>query len=122
MFVTHALVIEDNFLIALMIEDALIEHGYDSVDVASSQTEAADLADRRPPDFITVDQKLDGGTGMGAIREICRGRAIPYVVITADPDTVRSSVAGAIVISKPFWGTELGAALDAAAAWPKKQA
>lgn len=77
----HALIIEDNALIALMIRDYLEECGYDSVDLASTQGEAIQLAEQRCPDLITADDSLEHGSGVEAIRHICRGKAIPVIFI-----------------------------------------
>lgn len=114
----HALIIEDNHLIAMMIEQELVEHGYLSVEVATSQAQAVELAKARCPDLITVDDKLDSGTGVETIRQICRDRAIPVVFITAEPDTVKTTLPDAIIISKPFSRPQIAAAIEAAVKAP----
>ena len=68
----------------MMIEEVLVEHGYDSVENATSQEQAIAMATARCPDLITVDDKLDSGSGVEAIREICRHQALSVVFITAD--------------------------------------
>ena len=110
----QALVIEDNHLIAMMIEDELLEHGYQSVRIAASQEQAIAMAAAECPDLITVDDKLDTGTGVEAIREICRDKAIPVVFITAVPDAVAKRISDAIIVPKPFARPQLTAAIEAA--------
>ena len=110
----HALVIEDNSLIAMMIGEELVDHGYESVEIATSQDQAIQMAKVRCPDLVTVDDKLDSGTGVDTIREICREQAIPVVFITADPDAIEKSILDAIIVPKPFSRPQLTAAIEAA--------
>jgi CheY-like chemotaxis protein len=110
----HALVIEDRFLIAMAIQDELLECGYDSVAMASSQQEAIQLAQQQCPDLITADDQLDEGSGVAAIREICKDRELPVVFITADPHRIKQAVPDAIIILKPFSARELVGAIDQA--------
>ena len=114
----HALIIEDNHLIAMMIEDELITHGYATVEVAVSQEEAIGKAMIRCPDLITADDKLESGTGIQAIREICHDYTIPVVFVTARPDAVKAVLPDAIIIPKPFWRDSLKSAIEAAIQTP----
>lgn len=114
----HALVIEDNHLIAMMVEEELAEHGYASVEVATSQRQAIELAKIRCPDLITVDDKLDSGSGVETIREICRNQAVPVVFITAAPDAVKAVFPEAVIIPKPFSKPQIAAAIQAAVEAP----
>jgi CheY-like chemotaxis protein len=88
----HALVIEDNPLIAMMIKGHLREHGFTSVAVTRSQHEAISFAEKRCPDFITADDRLDGGSGVEAIRHICRERPIPVMFIDNHAGTHAATV------------------------------
>ena len=114
----HALVVEDNHLIAMMIEEGLAELGYTSIQIATSQEQAIAMATARCPDLITMDDRLDSGTGIEAIREICKRQAIPVVFITASPDAITQSVPSAIVVPKPFPRPQLKAAIEAAVRAP----
>jgi DNA-binding response OmpR family regulator len=98
----HALIIEDNWLIAMMIERQLEEQGFLSVTIARSQEEAISAAQERCPDFITVDDWLDEGSGVDAIRHICRDMAIPVVFITASPEDIAARIPDAVVVPKPI--------------------
>jgi DNA-binding response OmpR family regulator len=109
----HALVVEDNHLIAMMIEEELAQQGYDSIEIATSQEQAIAMAAARCPDVITVDDKLDSGTGVESIREICRHQAIPVVFITAEPDAIKRWIPDAIIVPKPFAKPQLTAAIEA---------
>ena len=116
--VKHALIVEDNYLIAMMIEEELREQGYSSIEMATSQEQAIELASARSPALMTVDDKLDSGTGVDTIRAICKDQAIPVVFITAEPDAIREAVQEAIIISKPFSKKQLIAAIEAAVSAP----
>ena len=117
--VKHALIIEDIAIIAAMIRDYHEECGYDSVDLASTQGEAIQLAERRCPDLITADDKLDHGSGIEAIRHICHDRAIPVIFIVADPTNVKRALPNALFLQKPFSERALASAIQAAEKAPQ---
>ena len=98
----HALIIEQDTWITLMIEDVLRDLGYVSIASASSPDEAIAAARVRCPDLITSEIRFGGGVGIEAVRQICSGRPIPVVFITSTPWEVRAIDPGAIVVPKPF--------------------
>lgn len=97
----HVLIIEDEALVAMMIEDSLMSEGATSVDIAASEAEAVEAAHRHRPDFITSDVRLLDGTGPGAVAEILRCCGdIPVLFITASPNEC-SGCDPAAVMRKP---------------------
>jgi CheY-like chemotaxis protein len=112
----HALIIEDQFVVATLIEDELRELGYTSIQVVDTQAEAITAAEAKCPDLITADQRLATGTGIEAIRVICAERAIPVVFITAYPEEVRAQLPDAILLAKPFASRTLRLAVGQAVA------
>jgi CheY-like chemotaxis protein len=98
----HALIIEDQFLIATLVEDVLRTFGYTSFDMVEGEMEAIRAAERRCPDLITADHRLTQGTGVNAVRAICATRAIPVVFITEYRAEVRNLAPDAVLIGKPF--------------------
>ena len=98
----HALIIEQDTWIILMIEDVLRDLGYTSFAFASSHEAAVAAARARCPDLITSDIRLGSGSGVDAVRQICSGGAIPVVFVTATPWEVREDDSGAVVVPKPF--------------------
>ncbi len=108
----HALIIEDHPVIASTIEDELRDCGYASADIAISQAEAIRMAEDRCPDLITVDERLDEGSGIAAIRHICRNNAIPVVYITAVATEVRHAIPDAVILEKPFSHRDLSSAIS----------
>src|SRR5678815_1667744 len=98
----HALIIEDELLIAMAIEDALRGCGFTSFDVAVSADEAVMAAARKCPDLITADVELRPGCGITAVQSICSGRPIPVLFITGRPGEVRMRMPGHALVEKPF--------------------
>lgn len=98
----HALIIEDETLIAMAIEDALRDCGFTSFDVAVSVDEAITAAARKCPDLITADVELGPGCGITAVQSICSERPIPVLFITGSPGEVRIRMPGHPLVEKPF--------------------
>ena len=103
----HALIIEQDLWITLMIEDVLRDLGYSSFAHASSPEAAGAAVAERCPDLITSDIRLGAGTCTAAVQAICTGRTIPVVFVTATPWEVRQHDSDAIVVAKPFGGDTL---------------
>ena len=99
----HALIIEDEIMIAAAIEFVLRDCGFDSFDIASSSYAAIRAAAYRCPDLITADISLAAGDGIEAIRIICREPAIPVIFITGHAAAeVRQQLPDYPVLTKPF--------------------
>jgi CheY-like chemotaxis protein len=109
----HALIIEDEPMIALLIEDQLRDLGFSSIDFAVTETEAVASADKRCPDLITSDVRLLQGCGIAAVQAICARKCIPVIFITATARDVRERVSDALVVAKPFGRADLTRALVA---------
>ena len=112
----HALIIEDEPFLAMVIEDYLRPLGYTSFDFAISEAEAVAAARARCPDLITSDVQLPEGCGIAAVEAICSERPIPVVFITANTWNVRERRRDAIVVRKPIIVAELIEAVASAAA------
>ena len=100
----HALVIEDNFLIATQIEDGLSVLGYETFDLVDTESAAIDATRIRCPDLITADDRLASGTGLAAVHAICAEQVIPVVFILGSALTPAHMLPYASVIGKPFGG------------------
>jgi DNA-binding response OmpR family regulator len=103
----HALIIEQDIWITLMIEDVLRERGFTSFAYASSREEAVAAARIRCPNIITSDIRLGASSGLDAVREICSGKTIPALFVTATPWEAREGMSGAVIVAKPFGRREL---------------
>ena len=97
----HALIIEDESLIAMAIEDALRGCGFTSFEIAVSAEEAVTAAARKCPDLITADVELRPGCGITAVQSICSEQPIPVLFITGSPGEVRIRMPGHGLVEKP---------------------
>ncbi len=97
----HVLIIEDEILIAFEVEALLAEQGFTSFDIADSPADALALAIANPPDLITADYRIVGGTGVEAVEAIQRqlGR-IPVVYVTGNSDLVKDRLKP--IVGKPI--------------------
>lgn len=107
----HALIIEDESLIAITIEGILGDCGFTSFDIATSGEEAISAARRRCPALITADVELRPGDGIEAVNAICSGPPIPVIFITGSPGEVASRMPNHPLIAKPFTHEALMAAV-----------
>jgi CheY-like chemotaxis protein len=98
----HALVIEDELMIAAEIEFVLRNCGFATVDIARSGEAAIDAAAANCPDLITADFDLRPGCGIEAVRTICPEPATPVIFITAHAKEVRRRMPQYTVLPKPF--------------------
>jgi DNA-binding response OmpR family regulator len=112
----HALIIETESLIALMIQDVLAENGFDTFAFAATASEAIEAAEGRCPDLIVADVDLSEGCGIEAVQSICSGKPIPVIFAS---DTLRDALArvpAAKALRKPFGTLALTAAVAEARA------
>lgn len=104
----HALIIEDEPLIALHIADLAEEAGAASVGLAQTEAAAIDAASEQKPDIILSDVHLLIGTGPSAVATIRRELGeIPVIFITATPDALKGFDPRTVVMVKPFDGESL---------------
>ena len=79
----HALVIEDEILIAMQIEAILEAAGISTIDIAAAEADAILLALAHRPDIITSDVRLAKGDGPHAVKTIAQSiGTIPVIFIT----------------------------------------
>jgi CheY-like chemotaxis protein len=98
----HALIIEDEFMIATVIEYVLRDCGFDTFDIAASCEAAIAAATNRRPDLITADVQLNEGNGIEAVEAICDRPSIPVIFITGTAARVRERITEHAVLNKPF--------------------
>ena len=107
----HALIIEDEALVALSIEDALRDCGCDTFDHVFSVEAAILAAANRQPDLVTADVQLSPGCGIDAVEAICEFRRIPVFFITGTAAEVRLRLPDHLVVDKPFRPDQIAAAV-----------
>ncbi len=108
----HALIIEDESLIAMTIEEILSDCGFTSFDMASSSDEAIKAAGLRCPALITADVQLNPGSGIDTVNAICTGPPIPVIFITGSPGELARRMPQHPHIVKPFTSDALIAAVS----------
>lgn len=110
----HALVIEDFPVIAMSIQDELADMGFSSA-IAATEAEAMALAEERCPDLIIADLRLAQGSGIDAVRRICRDRPIAVIFMSGDSDKLGGAGTGeAGFLTKPFTSNALRSIIDTA--------
>jgi DNA-binding response OmpR family regulator len=117
----RALIVEDEIVIALDLEIAMEDLGYEVCALAPSERSARAVAMQEEPDVALVDICLDGGReGIETarwLREVC-GVSIIFVTACNDEATVqriRERVPGAPVLPKPVYRDRLADAVARAA-------
>src|ERR1700687_3250505 len=65
------LIAEDDFMIADMAEEVLVEHGYEVCGIARTVAEGVALGQRHKPDLALIDLQLaDGGLGTEIVAQL----------------------------------------------------
>lgn len=99
---SHALIIEDEVLLAFSVEEALRNLGYSTFDIVQSAREAIAAAEQQCPDLIIADYQIIDGTGVDAVKVICAHKSIPVVFLTGSRAKVRQQLREAFIVDKPF--------------------
>jgi two-component system, response regulator PdtaR len=102
----HALVIEDELMIAAEIEFVLRECGFETVDIARSSEVAVQAAAANIPDLITADFDLRPQCGIETVRTICPQPTTPVIFITARQEGPATDAAKHC-LAKAILGTDL---------------
>lgn len=110
----HALIIEPQVLVSMMLEEELRDLGFTSFNAAYSQNRAIESAQRTSPDLIVASLRLSSGNGVDAVRAICADRAIPTVFTVSNPEEAQPLVGTSSVVIKPISKKELRAAVKRA--------
>lgn len=112
------LVIEDEAIIAMDLQDIVMEMGHDITGVARTHDAAVRLAGRDLPDLILSDIQLaDGSSGIDAVNEILIAASdIPVIFITAFPERLLTGERPepAFVITKPYSEQQVRSAVSQA--------
>jgi len=93
----RVLVLEDEPLIAMMLEEWLAELGYEVVGPARTAAEAMELSRDPSLSAAILDVTVPDGNSLG-VAEVLRARAIPFAFATGHGDSKH----GAPVLSKPY--------------------
>lgn len=98
----HVLIIEDEPMIAMLLEDTLEEVGATSFSFAATEADAVWLAHQRTPAMIVSDVHLLEGTGPGAVRRIHAELGnVPVIFVTATPGECHPCNPPGVILTKP---------------------
>ena len=102
---SRVLIIEDEPIIALDLENLLVELGHQVVAKATTRDEAVSMARAQRPGLVLADINLgEGGSGIDAVAEILSSFDIPVIFVTAYPERLLTGERPepAYLIAKPF--------------------
>ena len=105
----EVLIVEDEFLISLLMERTLQAAGHSVIGPARTAEEGVRLARRERPDLALVDIRLgDGSDGVEVARTIWKQFETPSILVTAYADDARRAAEVSIgCLHKPFAPVEL---------------
>jgi AmiR/NasT family two-component response regulator len=116
----RVLIAEDNELIALTLEEQLINFGYEVAGVARTGNEAMRLCVQLKPDIVLMDMQMPEVSGDVATEYIVHEQQTPVVILTAYSDAEhirRAEESGALAyLVKPVNPEELPPTIDVALA------
>ena len=104
------LLVEDEFLVAAMLADALEEAGATVVGPAGSVAEGLRLVGRGGFDLAVIDWNLDGNSGEPVACALAEA-GVPFV-IASGYGSIAGRFADATLLAKPFAPARLVAALE----------
>jgi DNA-binding response OmpR family regulator len=98
----RVLMVEDEMLVALLLEDYLMELGFDVIGPAMRLEEAMELAGANDIDFAILDINLAGKQSF-PVADVLKERGIPFMFASGyGASGLIERFAGACVIRKPF--------------------
>jgi CheY-like chemotaxis protein len=106
------LVVEDEYLIRMLLEDMLADLGYDVAAAVGTIAEASELAAKGEFAAAILDVNLDGQE-VYPVAQILAERGLPFVFVTGYGErNLPASYRDRPALQKPFQAEQLKAALD----------
>jgi CheY-like chemotaxis protein len=116
----RVLIVEDDAMVAMVIQFMLEDRGYEVVAIAPDGLSAVDFAAEFHPDVVLMDLNIPDIDGLEAARRIVRRYPIPIIALTGYSKSEwgeRASQAGIVeFVEKPTSAEELSAAIHKACA------
>jgi DNA-binding response OmpR family regulator len=108
----RVMIVEDEFLIAMLLEDLLTELGCAVSGSASKPAQAFKLLESEDVDVAVLDVNLEGSDSFG-VAAVLKDKKIPFIFATGyGGSRVPQEFSPYPVIQKPYRLEELSAALD----------
>ena len=110
-------IVEDEFLIAEQISDALIKLGYEALEPVGNYTAALEMIADEKPDLVLLDIQLSGKKdGIDVALKLREGDDIPFIFLTANSDAATLDRAKKVnppaYLVKPFKTEDLYTAIE----------
>ena len=96
------LIVEDDFLIGMLLADMLEVMGHEVCATEATEEGAVAAAAKWLPTMLIIDAQLREGSGISAVDRILSERALPYIFVTGDLQGVKQLRPNAIVVEKPY--------------------
>ena len=110
----RVLIVEDEMLIAMMLQDMIADAGLEVEGVANSLKAGVDMASRADFDLAILDVNLNGEE-VYPVAEILQKRGIPFIFSSGyGAGGIKSEFGGVPQVVKPYQQNLLIAALNAA--------
>jgi CheY-like chemotaxis protein len=114
----RVLIVEDELLVALLIEDFLEDFGCTAVGPCGSVAKALDMIERETLDMAVLDVNLSGEM-VYPVADMLEARHIPFLFLSGYGDEVlQPGRPGWRVCAKPFTGNDLADMMAEALATP----
>jgi len=111
----RTLLVEDEMVIALLVEDLLTDLGHEVADIAARLETALRMARTNEYDLAILDINLDGERSF-AIAETLAERGVPTIFASGyGPAALPEAFRATPVLQKPFTAHDLAQAIDVAA-------
>lgn len=110
------LLVEDEALVAMLVEDALVAQGHVVTGIADTRADALALADADRPDLALCDVRLaQGDCGRGVATTLAE-RGIPCLFLSGNCPDISDHPLILGCVAKPFQSATLARVIDAALA------
>jgi DNA-binding response OmpR family regulator len=108
------MIAEDDLMMADMLEDVLVDSGYEVCGIARTVQEAVELGNRHKPDLAILDIRLaEGGIGTDIAARLNRHGSLGVLYASGDAGHVGLTKAdGEACIAKPYRATDVVRALE----------
>lgn len=101
MSIERILIVEDEPLIAMMLEDFLDALGKQPVETCDSVQSALAVIDQQPIDAVILDVNLSGGEKCWAVADALAAKGIPFV-FSSGGDEIAAAHVGRPRLDKPY--------------------
>lgn len=109
----RALVLEDEFLVAMLIEDMLRDAGYEAIDMVANLDDALSAAQANAYEVAILDVNVVGRPSY-PVADVLRARDIPFLFSTGyGPAGLHADYASVPALQKPFQQADFERVLNA---------